>query len=414
MYWSFLVSFSERYLPKKEDFDRLILCFSDIEMGSGGIMDDFPHSDFFAELLDKYNDSYFLGTHVDLVFNGDTFDLLKTDFQGKYPRHIDKTVALGKFFKVAAAHPQFFEGVRKFLEFDQKNRRAIFITGNHDFELLFPEVQRVIRSACGFENEILFPGLSYEFGKVRVEHGSQHDTMFALDEQHPFVEYDGKKILNIPWGSVALLDVIIPLKDHFFHLDRLKPKDKVLEALPEFKEWLVSRLWNYYTKDYLKDFLHSSDPLKKVKWSMLKEVIRRFYTLHADVSINMSMKEELEKSDQFSLYLIGHQHETGWWSFGNRKIIQTGCFRNEFMIEGPDHEISRINKNYVEVFMKGERVVRSRIEEVDNPPLPENYVPMNVSEYREVIRNLLKSFSEEQQKNSESKQRKNTEVESTL
>ncbi len=408
------MSFSERYLPKKEDFDRLILCFSDIEMGSGGIMDDFPHSDFFAELLDKYNDSYFLGTHVDLVFNGDTFDLLKTDFQGKYPRHIDKTVALGKFFKVAAAHPQFFEGVRKFLEFDQKNRRAIFITGNHDFELLFPEVQRVIRSACGFENEILFPGLSYEFGKVRVEHGSQHDTMFALDEQHPFVEYDGKKILNIPWGSVALLDVIIPLKDHFFHLDRLKPKDKVLEALPEFKEWLVSRLWNYYTKDYLKDFLHSSDPLKKVKWSMLKEVIRRFYTLHADVSINMSMKEELEKSDQFSLYLIGHQHETGWWSFGNRKIIQTGCFRNEFMIEGPDHEISRINKNYVEVFMKGERVVRSRIEEVDNPPLPENYVPMNVSEYREVIRNLLKSFSEEQQKNSESKQRKNTEVESTL
>lgn len=374
-----------RYVPRKNQFDRLILCFSDIEMGSGGVMDDFPHSGFFSDLLAQYNCTFFKNKKIDLIFNGDTFDLLKTDFEGKYPRHIDQTVAMGKFFKVASAHPKFFEGVRKFLAFDKDNRRVVFITGNHDFELFFPEVQNIIRSACGEDHEVLFPGLTFCEGKVKIEHGSQYDPMFTIAEEKIFLDYQGKKILNLPWGSVALLDVIMPLKEHLFHLDRLKPKNKVLESLPEFKDWLVSRMWGYYTQD----FLRSDDPLKKISWTMLKEVVTRFYTLHVDVSIDLCMRQKLEESNEFSLYLIGHQHETGWWSFGNRKVIQTGCFRNEFMIEDSSEELSQIQKNYAEVFIKGDTVVRSHIVEVDSPPLPENYIPMGLDKYRDVIKNLL-------------------------
>ena len=41
-----------RWLPS--DVDRLLLVFSDVEMGAGGVLDDFPHSDWLAELLADY------------------------------------------------------------------------------------------------------------------------------------------------------------------------------------------------------------------------------------------------------------------------------------------------------------------------------------------------------------------------
>ncbi|RMD97288.1 MAG: hypothetical protein D6812_15545, partial [Deltaproteobacteria bacterium] len=46
--------------------DRLLVVMSDIEMGSGGVTDDFPHSDFLAELILAYNDPPFDAIAVDL------------------------------------------------------------------------------------------------------------------------------------------------------------------------------------------------------------------------------------------------------------------------------------------------------------------------------------------------------------
>ncbi len=31
--------------------DRLVVCFSDVEMGAGGAYDDFPRSDFLADVI---------------------------------------------------------------------------------------------------------------------------------------------------------------------------------------------------------------------------------------------------------------------------------------------------------------------------------------------------------------------------
>src|SRR5689334_16167221 len=81
--------------------DRLLVTLSDIEMGSGGPWDDFPHDDHLAELILSYAGSEHRDHAVDLVFNGDTFDLLKTSVDGAYPHHITPAVALAKLDRVA-------------------------------------------------------------------------------------------------------------------------------------------------------------------------------------------------------------------------------------------------------------------------------------------------------------------------
>ena len=129
--------------------DRLLVVLSDVEMGAGGVLDDFPHSAWLAELLGSYNEKPYSGIPVDLVFNGDTFDLLKTSVAGVWPRHVTEAVALAKLERILAAHPAFLEGVRAFLTGGDAQRRVHFVIGNHDAELAFPAVQRRLSQAIG-------------------------------------------------------------------------------------------------------------------------------------------------------------------------------------------------------------------------------------------------------------------------
>ena len=104
--------------------DRLLVVMSDIEMGNGGHTDDFPHSDFLGELIVSYNGPRYRDLPVELVFNGDTFDLLKTPWRGACPSHITAAIALGKLAQVAAAHPAFFAALRTFLAHPHAERRV--------------------------------------------------------------------------------------------------------------------------------------------------------------------------------------------------------------------------------------------------------------------------------------------------
>ena len=56
-------------LGSEPQFDRLIVIFSDIEMGAGGDTDDFPHSEFLARQLLAYQNGPFRDIPVDFVFN---------------------------------------------------------------------------------------------------------------------------------------------------------------------------------------------------------------------------------------------------------------------------------------------------------------------------------------------------------
>ena len=64
---------------KVERVSGLVVVLSDIEMGAGGILDDFPHTDFLADLIASYQRLPHRDTPVELVFNGDTCLLYTSD-----------------------------------------------------------------------------------------------------------------------------------------------------------------------------------------------------------------------------------------------------------------------------------------------------------------------------------------------
>jgi hypothetical protein len=368
--------------------DRLLVILSDIEMGAGGPTDDFPHSDVLGDLLLRYNEGPTRELPIDFIFNGDTFDLLKTPYNGAFPRHITRDAALGKMQAVSAAHPLFFEAVKALLEHPHAERRAHFIFGNHDAELAFPELQSLVRTQCGNDPRISFPGLSLDIGRVHIQHGSQSDPMFRVDPKALFVDYEGERILNISWGAAALLDTVIPLKDLLCFHDRLKPKELLFKLVPEIRDLLTARFWSYWGRDFWKGYFKGPDPTQQLNWTMLKEVVWRFASKNPDVMPLDELTSRLSSSDEFLLYVLGHKHQPAWTSYGDRKVLQAGCLRNEYMLLA-DGAIRPIQKSYVEAYLRDGVPVISHLIEVESPPAPEGYVPTSIFDVVPAVRALL-------------------------
>ena len=211
--------------PPAGDADRLVVVMSDIEMGAGGPLDDFPHTEFLAEVILAYGRGPFADLRVDLVFNGDTLDLLKTSWDGTHPHHITQEVAAGKLGRIIAAHPQFFDALGEFLEPGPEQRRVHFVVGNHDIDLFFAAVREGVRTRIGAPpDSVLFPGVELDIGDVHIEHGSQADPMFVVDPSAPFITHEGQRILDLPWGTIGLLEGALNLQPLLHHHDRLKPR----------------------------------------------------------------------------------------------------------------------------------------------------------------------------------------------
>ena len=374
--------------------DQLLVILSDIEMGMGGPIDDFPHDGFLAELLGAYSQPRYAGKRVDLIFNGDTFDLLKTPHDGAYPHHISGAIALRKFDAVAAAHPLFFKAVRDFLDYPRGARSVSFIVGNHDYALVFPEVQERLKALCGGSDAVRFPGFRMDVGDVHIEHGCQVDPLFRIDELRPFVFLDGESCLNLPWASVTILDVVMPMQHLFCALDRIKPKKYLFEVIPDMKELLLGSFWRYWTKDFLREYMRSADPLKKVTWGMFKEVFKRSTIFSPDLQIDHSVYDNMASSERYKIHVLGHMHEPCIWSYGTRRVLQTGCIRDEFMLEAAGKRLEAIPKSYAHVALLNGRAVGSMLLETHCstqtrdtfPPLPQTFIP--------TIRDLLGSMAD--------------------
>ena len=101
------------------------------------------------------------------------------------------------------------------------------------------------------------------------------------------------------------------------------------------------------------------------------------------------LQQRLKQEDDVALYVIGHSHQSGWWSYGDRKVMQNGCFRNEYMLADNGKTLRPIAKSYAEVFMRGEWPLVSHFVELEGPPPPQGYVPASIFSALPKIKQLL-------------------------
>jgi UDP-2,3-diacylglucosamine pyrophosphatase LpxH len=192
---------------------------------------------------------------IELIINGDCFEFLFMQPHERYGA-TNPATALIKLEKIIAAHRQFFKTLQRFIS--QPGRLVTFITGNHDVEIAFEEVQaRIYQAICdgrGLKERVSF---CYTRGyrplvDVYVEHGNQHDFWNRIcdlwDVQGQPITLSPETI-TLPLGTQYIqqaaypINVKYPYFDHFYPSMNLTPEMALLCLLnPEIVVATIHRV----------------------------------------------------------------------------------------------------------------------------------------------------------------------------
>lgn len=166
---------------------------------------------------------------IELIINGDCFEFLfmqPHEKQGTtYP-----TTALSKLEKVIAVHHPFFDALQRFIS--QPERHITFITGNHDVELAFEDIQALIRAAiCNGQNlkeRVNFCNTRFyrPLPDVHIEHGNNFDFWNRIsglwnEQGQPLTLNPGT--IALPPGTQYIQSAAYPINVQYPYFDHFEP-----------------------------------------------------------------------------------------------------------------------------------------------------------------------------------------------
>jgi UDP-2,3-diacylglucosamine pyrophosphatase LpxH len=199
-----------------------------VERGKRNPYEDFYEDDRFAELLLHYDQLAGEQSEVELILNGDIFDLLKVKWNGVWPSEITEEIATEKLRLCLEGHPRFVLALRRFV--GRPNRRLVYLPGNHDLDMLFSAPQALFCRyvAPGDRAErvrfITNSDTYYLPEGIQIRHGHQLERIHRISYTKPFRKRrDGSLVLDLPYGSLWILEVMNPLKEARSSVDRILP-----------------------------------------------------------------------------------------------------------------------------------------------------------------------------------------------
>jgi UDP-2,3-diacylglucosamine pyrophosphatase LpxH len=216
---------------------RLVL--SDLHLGTGtrrgqlNPLEDFYHDDRFAELLAYYDQLAGPDGTIELILNGDIFDLLKVKIADQWPTEVSEEIAIAKLQQCLEGHPRFVLAIREFLQ--KPTNRVTYLPGNHDLELWFSGVQELFLryvapgEAAERVHFVTSSDTYYLPEGIQIRHGHQFERIHRVDySQMTRTRRDGTEVLALSWGSLWILEVMNPLKEIRSHVDRIQPLRRFL------------------------------------------------------------------------------------------------------------------------------------------------------------------------------------------
>jgi len=292
------------------------LIVSDLHVGTGSTTGRFnPFEDFhydrqFRAFVEHFCAAPYADTQMELVLAGDIFDLLETEVDGSYPDQITEEVALYKLSRCLDGHPEFLAALRSFVAAPE--RTLTYMMGNHDLEIAFPRVQELFRSVVGgpeHRDRIRFVVYEpwYELpGGIRIFHGNQFEALNRVNPRKLFItEGVPAPCLNLPWGSVFLLKVLLPFKEKRPYINLVQPFSRYLQAAlftdTAFAVPLAVKATYYFVKTRFVESRKRAGDLKSTLRILLEEatVFKDFESQAFDI---------MRKEPAINAVIMGHSH----------------------------------------------------------------------------------------------------------
>lgn len=311
------------------------LVVSDLHLGTGtrrgelNPLEDFFQDGRFAEFLEHYEAEAGADTEVELILNGDIFDLIKVKVGGVWPLDITEEIATDKAKQCLEGHPIFVQALRRFM--GHPKRRITFLPGNHDLEMWFPGPQELFRRYVapeGAGDRVKFVTASdtyYLPEGIQIRHGHQLERIHRVNYQRMTrTRRDGRECLVLPWGTLWILEVMNPAKEIRSHVDRIQPLSRFLLGAVLFDTRFAIRFMYNSTKYFLKHRVFSFGAWRD-RIRNLPRLLRE--ELFALGDFDDAATRALRKVRGVHTLIVGHSHAPRYRSLpGGKILVNTGTW----------------------------------------------------------------------------------------
>ncbi|HCU25650.1 MAG TPA: hypothetical protein DF383_11600 [Deltaproteobacteria bacterium] len=295
--------------------------------GSPNLLEDFHADRQFVEFLDHYMSGEYRQVEVELIINGDFFNLLQVDYRNHFSDVITESDALHKTMSILKGHVAFFD---KLAQFSQEAGHSVtFILGNHDPGLLWEGVQETLRWRLG--GEVRFVMEVYAFDGVHIEHGNQYVADNRYDSQQYFLSENlPEPIINLPFGSFFHIHYLNEIKKERPYIDKVYP-------FSLYRRWaLIHDTW-FALRSALKvaiwffKFLLTANPARQLRfWQILK--IFKETTLHP--KLHKEAKRILTADPNCRIVIFSHTHQHLYMRFApGKEYFNTGTWNEKISLE---------------------------------------------------------------------------------
>ena len=138
---------------QKNKIDKTILVLSDLHLGAGimfdgrrNFLEDFQSDRELVDFFNYFSTDEYSSREVEIVINGDFFDLLAVPYVEFFDdEYWSENAGVEKLKIILNAHPEVMNSINQFLSI--KKKRVVYIVGNHDGEVILPNVQKTLMKA---------------------------------------------------------------------------------------------------------------------------------------------------------------------------------------------------------------------------------------------------------------------------
>lgn len=325
----------------------IVLVLSDLHLGKGSflkngqsnILEDFSEDETFVEFLEYYSTGDYYWKNVHLVLNGDILNSIQIDVHGVFTHIIDEEVTIRAIDKIVAGHQSFFTGLKSFLQ--SPNKKITYIIGNHDANLAFEKAQERFKFHVSDKVEFHF---QVDLNGIHIEHGHRFEAINTVPRKNYFVDGpNGKKIINLPWGSLFCLFVIPSIKKERPLFDKVRP-------LPSYIKWIIFHDFPFFlrvARRVISYLVASSFDIYTKQNRNFRTTLKVLKQVTIYPRFEKMAKRILKKNPEIHTVVMGHTHLVEWRRFPQGKFyFNSGTWNTIPSIDAGLHENTQ-KFNYV-------------------------------------------------------------------
>lgn len=325
----------------------LMLVLSDFHLGKGkflengqiNLLEDFDEDEKFSEFLDHYSTGTYYFSDVNVILNGDIFNLIQMDLDGVFTHLLTEDDTVKMVQDIINGHPLFFDAIRKYLA--RPNKKMTYVIGNHDLAMCFPKAQELFCKVVG--GKVEFTHQFIESG-VLIEHGHRFEPINTVPRSKLTTPGPGgKDIINLPWASLFCIYLLPKLKEIRPFIDKVRPLSSYVKwtIFHDFKFFLFL-CWTVIAYCIRTQFRPYGRYNKNFKIS-LSQVFK--IAIHPKYEKNA--KRVLATRPDVKVVIMGHTHITEWRRFKDGRLyFNTGTWNQVPSVDAAMHK-SISNLTYV-------------------------------------------------------------------